>query len=51
MSRLPLKAFAGIFISSAITPGKILNRRFDCFFGYRKSHTFEKLLFREEVEK
>jgi hypothetical protein len=51
MRSRPLEAFAGISISLAITPDEILNRRFNCFFGFRKFHTFEKPLFREEVEK
>jgi hypothetical protein len=46
-----LEAFAGISISSAITPYVILNRRFNCFFEFRKFHAFEKPLFREEAEK
>jgi hypothetical protein len=51
MRSRPLEAFAGISILLARTPDKILNRRFDCFFGFRKFHTFEKPLFREDVEK
>jgi hypothetical protein len=51
MSRLPLEAFAGIFMSSAITPGVILRRKFNCFFGFKKFYAFEKPLFRKEVIK
>jgi hypothetical protein len=51
MCSRPLEAFAGISILLARTPDKILNRRFNCFFEFRKFHAFEKPLFREEVEK